>query len=58
MKTCFSEKKLVKQFGKLSLSEKTPPFNQPLYSEPFFHDSPSCPSFKNPVNFRGGERNL
>ena len=50
MKTCFSERKLMKQFGNpLFLREPPPPplsTNLPI-SEQFFHDRPLCPSFKN-----------
>ena len=49
MKTCCSEEKLMKQFGKLpflrespfQLSKRTP------LSEQFFNDLPLCPNFKN-----------
>ena len=50
MKTCFSERKLMKQFGNpLFLREPPPPplsTNLPI-SEQFFHDRPLCPSFEN-----------
>ena len=42
MKTCFSEGKLMKQFGNSPLSKRTPPI-----SEQFFHDPLLCPNFKN-----------
>ena len=40
MKTCFSEGKLMKQFGTPPLSTNTP------ISEQFFHVPPLCPNFK------------
>ena len=51
MKSCFSGRKLTKQFGTPPPSPflkehpllKTPP---PI-SEQFFHDPPLCPNFKN-----------
>ena len=62
MKTCFSEGKLMKQFG-------TPPLStNPPISEQFFHVPPLCPNFKtkNPapyplvffVFFFGGGRTM
>ena len=51
MRTCFSEEKLIKQFGK-------PPFQvTPLFLNNFFNDPPLCLNFKNknPPNFRGEE---
>ena len=54
MKTCFSEGKLMKQFGNSSLSNKPPPpFSQPPNSEQFFHDPP-LPNFKNKKLILGG----
>ena len=48
MKTCFSEGKLVKQFGNPPLSKRTPPLStNPPIPEQFFHDLPLCPNFKN-----------
>ena len=48
MKTCFSEGKLMKQFGNPPLSKRTPPIStNPSVSEQFFHDPPLCPNFKN-----------
>ena len=49
MKTCFSEEKLIKQFG------NPPPSTNPPISVQFFHDNPLCPKFKikNPPKFRG-----
>ena len=46
MKTCFSEGKLMQQFGNPPLSKKTPPLsnNRPI-SEQFFHDPPSLWKF-------------
>ena len=38
MKTCFSEGKLMKEFGTPPLSKRTPHFNYPPISEQFFHD--------------------
>ena len=49
MKTCFSERKLIKEFG-IPLSKRTPSFQLtplPPISEQFFHDSYLCPNFKN-----------
>ena len=40
MKTCFSEGKLMKQFGNLPLSKRTPLSTNPPISEQFFHDPP------------------
>ena len=53
MKTCFSEGKMMKQFG------TRPPFQlTPRISDQFFHDPPLCPNFKNEKppspNFTGG----
>ena len=62
MKTCFSEGKLMKQFGKPPLSKRTPPLStNPPISEIFFRDSPLCGNFQNkkrppPPNFRGGRK--
>ena len=47
MKTCFSEGKLMKQFGNPPLSKRTPP---PI-PEQFSHDPPLCGNFQNK---RGG----
>ena len=48
MKTCFTEEKLMKQFGAPPpLSKRTPFSTNPPISEPFFNDSPLCPNFKN-----------
>ena len=49
MKTCFSERKLMKQFGNpLFLREPPHPLSTNLpISEQFFHDRPLCPSFNN-----------
>ena len=46
MKRCFSEGKLMKQFG--NPLPKNPPLliNSPI-SEQFFHDPPLSPNFKN-----------
>ena len=38
MKTCFSEGKLIKQFGKPPLSKRTPLSTNSPISEQFFHD--------------------
>ena len=61
MKTCFSEGKLIKQFGNTPLSKRTTPLStNPPISDQFFHDPPFCPNVKkkNPPpprpNFRGG----
>ena len=58
MKTCFSEGKLMKQFGNPALSKTTPPFQlNPLFLSNFFM-KPLCGNFQNknprPPNFRGG----
>ena len=62
MKTCFSEGKLMKQFGNPSLSKRTPPLStNPPISEHFFHDPPLCGNFQNnnpPPNFRRGEETM
>ena len=43
MKTCFSQDKLIKQFG-----TPPPPFlREPPISEQSFHDPPLCTNFKN-----------
>ena len=48
MKTCFSEGKLIKQFGNTPLSKRTTPLStNPPISDQFFHDPPFCPNFKN-----------
>ena len=49
MKTCFSEEKLIKQFG-------NPLPREPPISEQLFYDPPLYPNFKikNPPNFMGG----
>ena len=47
MKTCFSEGKLIKQFGPPPLSKRIPLSTNPPISEQFFHDPSLCPSFKN-----------
>ena len=55
IKTCFSEGKLIKQFGNPSFSTRTP------LSLSNFHDPPLCLNFKNkkpPPNFRGKETML
>ena len=52
MKTCFSEEKLMKQFGTPPpppspfLGESPPLSTNPTISEQFFHDPP-FPNFKN-----------
>ena len=50
MKTCFSEEKLIRQFGN-PLSKRPPPPPPPFQVTPisvqFFHDPPRCPNFKN-----------
>ena len=55
MKTCFSEQKLMKQFGNPPLSKRTPPplSTNPPISEQFFHD-PLFQKQESP-NFRGEE---
>ena len=57
MKTCFSEGKLMKQFGNPPLSKRTLPLStNPPISDQFFHDPPLCPNFKNkkpPLILRG-----
>ena len=58
MKTCFSEGKLMKQFGTPTLSNRAPLSTNPTISEQFFHDPPLGPNFKNkkpPPNFRNYE---
>ena len=40
MKTCFSEEKLIKQFGNLTFLRDVPPSTNPPISEQFFHDTP------------------
>ena len=41
MKTCFSEGKLMKQFGNPALSKTTPPLStKPPISKQFFHETP------------------
>ena len=47
MKTCFSEGKLMKQFGIPFLSKRTPLSTNAPISEQFFHAPPFCPNFKN-----------
>ena len=43
MKTCFSEGKMMKQFG-----TRPPPFQlTPRISDQFFHDPPLCPNALN-----------
>ena len=50
MKTCFSQGKLIKQFGKPLFLRKRPPLStNPPISEQFFHDPPLCPNFKNKI---------
>ena len=46
MKTCFSEGKLMKQFGKPPLSKRTPLSTNAPIPEQFFHDPHLCPNFK------------
>ena len=47
MKTCFSEGKLMKQFGNPPpLSKRNPLSTNPPISEQFFHDPPLCSNFK------------
>ena len=48
MKTCFSEGKLIKQFGNPPFSKKTPLSANPPISEHIFHDPP-LPNFKNKI---------
>ena len=61
MKKCFSQGKLMKQFGNSSFL-RDPPFNKPPYFWAIFSWSPFCPNFKNkippPPNFKGGWRKL
>ena len=47
MKTCFSEGKLMKQFGDPLFPRGPPISTNPPISEQFFHDPPVCPNFKN-----------
>ena len=47
MKTCFSEGKLMKQFGNPLFLRGSPLSTNPPISEQFFHDPPLCPNFKN-----------
>ena len=57
MKTCFSEGKLMKQFGNPPFLRYPPLSANLLIFEQFFHDPPLCPNFKNKnpaPNFRGG----
>ena len=59
MKKCFSEGKLMKQFGNPLFLRRPPAITtNPPISDQFFHDPPLCPNFKNknppPANFRGG----
>ena len=59
MKTCFSEAKLMKQFGNPPLSKRTPPPFQltPLFLSNFFMAPLSVQISKTrnlPPNFRGG----
>ena len=60
MKTCFSEGKLMKEFGNPPLSETTPlPFQLiPLFLRNFFHDPPPCGNFQNkkPPLILGGRK--
>ena len=56
MKTCFSEEKLMKQFGNLPLSKRIPLSTNPPISEQIFYD-PSLSKFQKQEttpNFRGG----
>ena len=60
MKTCFSEGKLMKQFGNPLFLRGFPLSTNPTISEQSFHDLLLGPNFKNippppPLNFRGGE---
>ena len=60
MKTCFSEGKLMKQFGTPRFLREPPSHStKPPISEQFFHDPPFCSNLKNtnppPLNFRGEE---
>ena len=55
MKTCFSEGKLMKQFGNPLFLRGPPP---PPISEQFFHEPPLCGYFQNkklPLIFGGEE---
>ena len=58
MNTCFSEGKLMKQFGNPPFLREPPPLStNTTISEQFFHDPHLCPNFKNknpPPNYRGG----
>ena len=56
MKTCFSEGKLMKQFGNPLFLRGSPLSTNPPISEQFFHDPPLCPNFKNklPLILGGG----
>ena len=56
MKTCFSEGKLMKQYGNPSLSKSTPLSTNSPISEQLFHKPPFCPNFqnKNPPLILGG----
>ena len=58
MKTCFSEGKLMKQFGKPPLSKRTTPFQlTPLFLSNFFMTPLFVQISKTrppPPNFRGG----
>ena len=47
METCFSEGKLMKQYGKPPLSKSTPLSTNPPISEQVFHEPPFCPNFQN-----------
>ena len=62
IKTCFSEEKLIKQFGNSPppLLREPPAFSTNLpISEQLFHDPPFCPNFENtPPNFMGGEETM
>ena len=63
METCFSEGKLMKQFGNPPpFSKKTPLSTNPPISEQLFPNPPLCPYVKNkkppPLNFRGEETML
>ena len=61
MKTCFSEGKLMKQFGNPPFLKEPPFSTNPPISEQFFHDPPLCPNFENknpPLNFRRGEETM
>ena len=47
MKTCFSEGKLMKQFGNPPFLREHPLSTNPPISDQFFYDPSLCPNFKN-----------